>query len=226
MIAQMSLYIYLLLTIHKLHFMPVSVDQLFKALKLKYEGPFKWNEKLKANYNGVYIITLTEDPKDKSKNKFQFALCPDTFKRWLIEANDLEIQGKKVNKIKDVKKYLEQFWNPNENILYIGESSSQTNPLEKRINQFYVHKVEQKGPHTGGFWLKLLPCLKDTFIYYAKVERPRETEFKLIMKFVELSTTKEFYDLDNFSKYFPFANLKVDIMKDHEIRNHTNKNFR
>jgi len=206
--------------------MAVSVDELFSELGINYEGPFKWQEKLNAKYNGVYIITLTDNPKSKKSNKIEFNICPEAFKFWLSQAKDLQIEGKKVQQISQVKNYLSQFWKINENILYIGESSSKTNPLQKRINQFYIHKVGQKGPHTGGYWLKLLSCLKDVSIYYAQVPNPRETEFKLLMKFVEKNGGKSFYELDNFSNYFPFANLKVDVLKDHDVKNYTNKNSR
>ena len=198
--------------------MPLTVDNLFKSLSISYEGPFKWKEKINAKFNGVYIISL--------ESKVKFDLCPSTFKYWKDQAKDLEINGRKVKKLQEVKEYLEKFWNKNESILYIGESTSKTNPIQKRINQFYIHKVGQKGPHTGGYWLKLLPYLGELSIYYAKVDNPREVEFKLLMKYVELTTGKSFYDLQNFSLYFPFANLKADILKPHTIRNYTNKNSR
>jgi len=41
----------------------------------------------------------------------------------------------------------------------------------------------------------------------------------MLMKFVELSAAKSFYELENFSNYFPFANLKVDVFKKHSLKN-------
>lgn len=37
------------------------------------------------------------------------------------------------------------------------------------------------------------------------------------MKFVELQAGRSFYEIEEFSKCFPFANLKVNILKEHEI---------
>lgn len=206
--------------------MAISIDELFNEFNLEYKGPIKWNDKFNAKFNGVYIIALTDNPKSKKANPFEFEISENAFENWRREAKDLQIQGVKVDRIGQVTEHLKQFWNSKENILYVGESSSSTNPIEKRVKQFYNHNIGKKGPHTGGYWMKLLNCLENTCIYFAESKNPRETEFKILMKYVEKSVGKSFYEIDNFSKYFPFANIKVDVLKKHEIKNHTNKNKR
>lgn len=42
--------------------MPVSVDLLFKEIGLEYSKPYRWNEKLDANINGVYVISTSNNP--------------------------------------------------------------------------------------------------------------------------------------------------------------------
>ena len=68
--------------------------------------------------------------------------------------------------------------------------------------------------------------IEDLHIYFAETPNPRETEFKMILKFVELNSGKSFFDVENLTNYFPFANSKVDILKKNLIRNHINKNTR
>ncbi|MEP4534664.1 MAG: hypothetical protein ABJ004_16350 [Cyclobacteriaceae bacterium] len=204
--------------------MAVSVHELCEEFGLSYATPAKWGEKIKAKFNGIYIISLTDDPHSKIAQNISLQIDSETFERWRKEATELEIEGKKVRDIEEVTKYLKQFWKPDENILYIGESTSKTNPIEKRINQFYQHKVGQKGPHSGGYWLKLISCLSKTHIFFAQSNYPRETEFKLLMKFVEKHEGRSFYEIDNFSSCFPFANLKVDVLKEHSIKKPTNNN--
>jgi hypothetical protein len=206
--------------------MTISVDQLFKSFNLKYRGPIKWGNKLDANFNGVYVISLAKSGKTKTPHKSPLKICETTYANWISEAKNLNIQNVPVTDIKQVESYLEKFWKTDQNILYIGESTSKTNPIQKRVNQFYIHKVGQKGPHSGGYWLKLISQLENVNIYYAECSNPREVEFKLLMKFVELQTGKSFYDLTNFSNCFPFANLKVDVLKSHEIKATTNDNKR
>ncbi|WP_159798874.1 hypothetical protein [Flavobacterium sp. MK4S-17] len=206
--------------------MSISVDSLFKTVNLKYSKPYKWNEKLDANINGVYVISTSNDPLIHNQNKIELNICQQTFNSWLNDAPNLEIENEKVFCISQVKHYLMRFWDENENILYIGESTSKTNPIQKRINQFYIHKVGKKGPHTGGYWIKLLSCLDDLYIYFAESQNPRETEFKMILKYVELKSGLNLFELDNIADYFPFANSKVDLLKINSIKNHVNRNKR
>ncbi|WP_100615688.1 hypothetical protein [Confluentibacter citreus] len=206
--------------------MAVSINQLFSEFNLNYSKAIKWNEKFEAKFNGVYIIAQTSDPFTIIAKNPKFGICPDAFSSWTKEATELKINGKESDGINEFTNHLNEFWNPNENILYIGQSSSKTNPIQKRVGQFYSHKLGQKGPHTGGYWMKLLDCLKDTYIFYSETQNPRDTEFKLLMKFIEYSSGKSFYDLENIGNYLPFANLTADFYKVHGIKNPTNKNRR
>ncbi|MBL4653647.1 MAG: hypothetical protein JKY53_12415 [Flavobacteriales bacterium] len=197
--------------------MAISVQELFDEFDLNMSGPVKWGEKLKANYSGVYVIALTNDPTSKDSHKLPFEINKSVFDRWIEVSENLEIGGEKVTSIKQVQKHLKQFWDEDENILYIGESSSATSSVQKRVNQYYKHKVGNKGTHSGGYWLKLISQLSDVCVYHAEAINPRETEFKMIMKFVEKRAGKSFYEIENFSNYFPFANIKVDVLKSHLV---------
>ena len=148
------------------------------------------------------------------------------FNDWINEAPNLEIENKKVINVNQVRQYLSKFWDDKENILCIGESTSKTNPIQKRVNQFYTHKIGKKGPHTGGYWIKLLSCIEDVYIYFAESSNPRESEFKMIMKYVEIKSGKSMFELENIVDYFPFANSKVDLLKANTIKNHINDNKR
>ncbi|UAB82291.1 hypothetical protein INR76_05895 [Marixanthomonas sp. SCSIO 43207] len=203
--------------------MAISIDELFREFNLEYSRPIKWNEKFDADFSGVYIIALTDNPKTKVASDYNFEICPHEFDNWKNIAVDLKIQKSKIEDAKTVTEYFKKFWHKNENIIYIGQSSSKTTSLSKRLNDFYSHKVGNKGPHSGGYWLKLLTCLEKTYIYYAKTEKATELEFKMLMKFADKNAGKSFYEVENFSDFFPFANLKADIYKSHEIENAKNK---
>ncbi|QXP63204.1 hypothetical protein [Polaribacter sp. HaHaR_3_91] len=203
--------------------MAVSIDELFREFNLDYSLPVKWNEKLDADFSGIYIIALTDNPNVKVTSNYNFAICPNEFNAWKKIAVDLKIENSTTADANVATEYFSKFWHKNENIVYIGQSSSKTTSLSKRVNDFYKHKVGNKGPHSGGYWLKLLNCFKETYIYYAKTENAEEIEFKMLMKFADLNAGKSFYEVDNFSNYFPFANLKADIYKTHEIENAKSK---
>ena len=206
--------------------MAISINQLFSEFNLSHSKAIKWNEKFEAKFNGIYVIAQTNDPFSIVSKNSEFGICPNAFLEWTKEATELKINGNESNGIQQLTEHLNEFWNPNENILYIGQSSSKTNPIQKRVGQFYSHKLGKKGPHTGGYWLKLLNSLNDTYIYYAETKKPRDTEFKMLMKFIESSSGKSFYELENIGKHLPFANLTADFYKEHGIKNSTNKNKR
>ena len=133
--------------------MAISIDKIFSNFKLNYSKPIKWNEKFEAKFNGVYVIALTNDPFNTNSKNLNLKICPNAFSEWTNEAIELKVDGKENINLEQITEHLSKFWNPNENILYIGQSTSKTNPLQKRIGQFYSHKLGQKGPHTGGYWL-------------------------------------------------------------------------
>ena len=198
--------------------MAISINEIFQSAGLSPKGPVAWGEKFEAKYSGVYLVALTDDPTSKEPHSESFGLDSKTFKNWIQIAHKLEVNGKKATRPEQIKSELRQFWSQKENILYIGQSSSSTTNLYQRVKAYYSHKVGQQGAHTGGYWLKLLSCLNKTSIYYAKAVNPREAEFKMIMKYIEMTTGSSFYELNNLSKHLPFANLKVDILKPHLIK--------
>ncbi|MCB0471744.1 MAG: hypothetical protein KDC55_12250 [Ignavibacteriae bacterium] len=206
--------------------MAVSIHELFMSVNLPYNTPVKWNTPLDANYPGIYVISLTKDPYDKIASNYKFELNNETFLEWKKEANYLSLEEEKIEQLAPFQKYLSQFWNPDENILYIGQSSSSTHSISKRVLQYYKHKLGQKGPHNGGYWLKLLKFLESTFVFYSKAENPKETEFKMLLKYIELSTGKSIFEIPNLGAKLPFANLNAELDKVHSIKNPTNRNKR
>ncbi len=80
--------------------------------------------------------------------------------------------------------------------------------------------------HTGGYWIKLLSQLENLYVYHAQSKNPRDTEFKMLMYFIEESTGESFYELEELGIHLPFANLKVDFQKKHNISNAVQKKIK
>jgi hypothetical protein len=192
-----------------------TVNTLFHKVGLTPSEPIRWGQPIPEIGNGVYVVSLSSN---NSKNDGLLPTCEikeEVFSKWRSLSPELNINGKLTKQVIELE--LNKYWRPKESILYIGESTSKTNGLTKRVNQFYIHQVGWKGPHTGGYWLKLLSNLENLFVYYAVCKNPRDTEFKMLMHFIEQTSGKSFYDLDELGKYLPFANLKVDFQKKHNI---------
>lgn len=201
--------------------MAVTVKELFDTVGLEFHGSAKWGDNFEANYSGVYIISLAKDPNFDKAVDVDFEVDLDIFENWYKKARNIKLDGKPVVKASDITNYLKKFWLPNQNIIYIGQSSSLNTSVAKRVAAFYNHQLGNSGPHTGGYWLKLFAFHKNAYIYHAESDNPRDTEFKMLLKFVELSSKKSVYELDQIGRYLPFANLMADFTKVHSIKNPT-----
>jgi len=197
--------------------MPLTVSEIFKKVGLEPSEAIKWNTKILSNENGVYVISLSDNPSVNKGVLNKFEINEEVFDSWKTLSPELNVNGQISKKI--IESELNQYWRASENILYIGESSSKTNGISKRVNQFYIHQVGWKGPHTGGYWIKLLSQLEDLYVYYAACDNPRDTEFKMLLYFIEQTSGKSFYDIEQLGDYLPFANLKIDSLKKHYISN-------
>lgn len=197
--------------------MSVTVNNIFEKVRLKPIGPIEWGTKILETTCGVYVVSLSENPNKNLRLLEKPIVCKKIFKQWVKFSENLNVNGKKAT-YSILQKEINNYWHSRENILYIGESSSMNNNLSGRVNQFYNHKVGWKGPHTGGYWIKLLKNINELYVYYSECDYPRDTEFKMLMYFIEKTTGKSFYDLEDLGKHLPFANLKVDFQKRHNIK--------
>ena len=204
--------------------MPVTVKDIFNKVGLQPSEAIKWRSTLPTDENGVYIISLSANASRNIGIQKTCEINDAVFEKWKMFSPELNVSGNLTKQI--IKTELNKYWKPKENILYIGESSSKTNGLSKRVSQFYIHQVGWKGPHTGGYWIKLLSKLEDLYVYHAVCKNPRDTEFKMLMYFIEQSTGKSFYELDGLGKHLPFANLKLDFQKKHNINNVVSKTLK
>lgn len=191
--------------------MVIKAAEIFKAVGINNYTKIKWSEIKKhpiPNASGVYIIEIPSDLKAPTFN----------IKNWMELSGRIEIEGNKATET-DIIQSLNAHWHTSENIIYIGQSSISKEGLKKRLNDFCKHKPGNKGPHTGGFWLKLLDDIDNLNVYYAIHENAGEIEFKMLMYFVmKRSGEKDLLKIDNIGKYLPFANLTAEIDKRHNIK--------
>ncbi len=195
----------------------LKVSDLFGKVGLTPSVPLKWGMPIKEKGNGVYVVSLSSSASENYGTLSNFQIRDEVFAEWINRSPDLNVVGAVSKGL--LEEELNKYWKPNQNILYIGESSSENNQLSGRLNQFYQHQVGWKGPHTGGYWIKLLAELNDLYVYYSICSNPRDTEFKMLMHFIEQTTGKNFYELGELGVHLPFANLKVDFQKKHLVAN-------
>lgn len=200
--------------------MPTSVNQIFvDILGREPDGKIKWKDIIKSDIpqrNGIYIIALED------------AICSIessdiAIKDWMSLATNILINGQSPSAY-DIKERLDEFWYPDEIILYIGKTSGATQNLKIRLSQFYRHILGKKSPHRGGHWIKTLSCLNELNVYWGIVEDedPYEIEQQMIEYFLQRVSEDSRDSLYDRELPIPFANLEFwNIRKRHGFRNQT-----
>ena len=194
--------------------MSVKIKQLFDSVGIKDYKTIKWEDIKSTDIPdkfGVYIIELNEVQNqpvfDKSK-----------INKWLSESGHVTINNIEAT-LKTVTTELKSHWIQDETILYIGQTSTSAKGLKKRLKDFHSHQPGNKGPHSGGYWIKLLCDLNNFKVHYAMCENAYDVEFKMLLKFVMLTANEsDIMKIENLGQYLPFANLTADFDKRHNIK--------
>lgn len=192
----------------------IKVEEIYNAVGISEYTTIKWGvirqSKIPKEF-GVYIIEIHELFENPQLND-------NAINEWLDNSGRVEIQEHKKVNTGLAKKHLSTFWKPDESIIYIGQSSLSKGGIKKRLSDFFSHCPGNKGPHAGGYWVKLLNNIDQLNVHYAICENPHELEFRMLMYFImKTSGEKDISKLKNIGSYLPFANLTADIDKPHSI---------
>jgi hypothetical protein len=135
--------------------MATTINELIKTVGLD-PGKIKtvqWGNEVESSEAGVYIVSTSNYPDKNPKLNKEAPIDEKILSYWLQKIKTLKI-GSKRPSVEELKERLSKFWLPDENILYIGQTTKQF--LNKRISQFYKHELGDKRPHAGGCWIKTL----------------------------------------------------------------------
>lgn len=186
--------------------MPSTVSQLLKSVNLDLKGKVKWGEKVNSNSQGVYIVSLSNNPNENIELLNQAPISIDTICYWLNKVKTFELDKQRCPSSKDVAERISKFWFPDENILYIGMTTSR---LKTRISAYYRTELGERKPHAGGHWLKVLSNIQDLYVYYSESNTsPKLLEDKMLEFFVNNVSQSSKNNLFDKVRTFPFANLE------------------
>jgi archaellum component FlaF (FlaF/FlaG flagellin family) len=199
--------------------MPISVSHVTSAFNVEVIETVKWADSISENRNGIYIISTNPRLEFVQKEKSHINFNQSQVEIWQINAPNIMLNGTKVSS-EDLMNQLKRFWLPDETILYIGKAEKQS--LSKRIGQYYSHKVGEKGPHKGGYWLKLLNQLDELFVHVIPTSNSAQIEEAMLHFFMEHVSKESKSDLIDKKLCLPFANLQLraGVIKNHGLKNH------
>lgn len=127
----------------------MTVAELFDRTKLSLRGPVPWGMEVPETLGGIYVIARGGDPSGACVTR------------------DLKFNEPLLHNLRLDRQQESLRWLVDEPVLYIGRT---TQPLCKRISQFYMHNV-----------LKLLTC--DLWVYWSPTSYPKEMEKEMLSVF-------------------------------------------
>jgi hypothetical protein len=150
--------------------MPSTVSDLFDAVSLEGIGFVPWLDSVPSAEPGVYILTLSPAFNLNSRVFKQAPIDRAAISKWISEVPQLELDRNPGPSPDELMKRLEEFWLPDESVLYIGQTTSS---LRKRVRQYIKTPLGDRKPHAGGHWIKTLSILDETFVHFAKSPDPK-----------------------------------------------------
>ncbi len=183
--------------------MPTSPHQLFDSAGLRIAGVVPWGGRVFTSRAGVYVVSLRDDPGSAAGARAA-PVCAERVRGWIEVAGEMTLDGERAE-VEGVCAFLQSFWLPDEAVVYIGKATS----LQKRLRQFWRHRLGERRPHAGGHWLKALRTLEDLHVFFAEAESPAHSaalEAALVDRFVAGVSAGTRAGLGNPVVAVPFAN--------------------
>lgn len=185
--------------------MTSSVGALFDKCGLEWAGAAKWQQRIPLDDPGVYVISTTSEPEASRKGSVELPLSCRAFDELVNACPSLEVDGRSAT-LESFRSRLQQFWLPDEPILYIGKAGTS---LSARTSAYYSTKLGATGPHAGGWWLKMLTILPELTVHYARHTDPGVAEDALIDQFARQLSPASRANLLDRNRIGPFANVRI-----------------
>ena len=199
---------------------PTTVETLLAAAGLKHAGSAPWLTPIPEYQTGVYFVSLSEDP--ASEDGIEDAPVSKARVVELLAARpELRVDSKRPHGDALAARYRE-CWIPGTPIIYIGGTDDS---LRKRVDRFYQTPLGARGPHAGGYFVKMIDV--PLFVHWAVAPVATATvEGSLVDAFEAALPDAVRSRLHDPRCGFPFANLEHPVQraryrKRHGITGHT-----
>lgn len=195
--------------------MPSTVESLMQTADLEYGGAVAWREAVPEVKPGIYIVSLFRKPASKGSKVHEAPVDPRAIDFLLQERPELRVDGQRPSP-QALHERLGEFWLRDESVLYVGLAGTS---IQRRVDQYYKTKLGARSPHAGGWFLKTLNLLPETWVHYAAAEDPAEAERRLLEAFANGVSEDSKQCLRDRERIMPFANLEYPkgVRKGHGI---------
>lgn len=191
--------------------MPLSVTDLITQTGLSVDGleTVRWGYKPTSSKVGIYIVSTAQNPTINSNLFASIPIDNNILEFWLNKVTGLQVDSNISPTVSQLRDRLNQFWFPDENILYIGQTES-SKGIKGRVGQYYKTELGERKPHAGGHWIKTLSILNELFIHYFPDNTPIQTEKNLLQTFIKQVSEQTLANLRDRNLPIPFANLELE----------------
>lgn len=207
--------------------MPTTVKDLFEQHQIKNLKQIQWGTKFSDNETGIYIISTSNQPDQHLCLTDEPIFDDNQINHWINKLDCFLIDNEPPT-IQNIKARLTQFWLPDESILYIGKAPKRSGGkgISNRIIEYYNTTIGDRGPHSGGQWIKVLKNIGSFTIYYGYTDKPDEVEKEMFEMFKENVSDSSLTKLYDKNQPLPFANIRCRGDKKHGMKNQRLKRVR
>lgn len=197
-----------------------TVRQLFNKFDIQDFQKVNWGTTFSERKQGIYVVSTSNNP-DKHLGITDRPTFDETqIKLWISKLPDFVVDGVQANPT-ILKNRLADFWFPDESILYIGKAPTRNNGsgISERVMEYFSTVIGDRGPHSGGQWIKALKDVNSFTVYYGTCYNPAVIEHKMLdffMSNVSKETLLKLYDKE---LPIPFANIRFTGNKNHGLKN-------
>ena len=178
-----------------------SVAALFTHAGVRYAGAVRWGEAVPLQAPGVYVVSTNEDPQEHEG----LAACPldHTAIEALLKARpEATVDGSPAT-VEGFASRLVAMWPGREPVVYIGLAGTS---VHRRVDQFYRTPLGARGPHAGGWPVKMLSS-DGLWVHFGPTDDPAAAESAMIAFFAAGVAPGTARTLVDPSAPLPFANL-------------------
>ena len=179
-----------------------SVRELFEHGAVAYAGTVRWGEDVPLAGPGIYIVATTHDPGDAS-GLLRAPLALDSLSLLLETRPEATVDGAAAD-IHRLAEGLNLMWPVGEPVLYIGLAGYS---VQARVRQFYATRIGARGPHAGGWPIKMLEG-QSLWIHFGASKVPGAAEAAMVDHFVDRVPVSTKQTLADATAPLPFANLR------------------
>ena len=181
----------------------------------------RWGEPMRNSTIGIFFVSLSAKPDANAMVLSEAPLDETKLSAWISSPGDiLCLDGEPCTDTGLLRQRMNQFWLPEESIVYIGQVFSMGG-IKKRIDQLYKTGPGKRMQNVDGYWIKSLRNLNEMYIHYISVMNAEQISAGIIARFSSQAKCGPNVRPDKLASetIVPFANLqnKMPYLKNHGI---------